>query len=305
MYCFKAFDWNISSEIDFPELLPCTDSTSATDVQIIFGEVASTGLVDIIQSGVFFQANENHFWLNIPNIARFLVSFGNVIVVDSNSNINDTDLRAFILDVCFKALLIQQNRIVWEGCAVKVGSNAVLFVMPSGYGKSTLASLFLEKGYQILTDEICAIRHDGYLIPSHPNIHVWLNIANQLKISLTSQACIREPIDKYRLPLSSKFYAEPLPIKLIYILDYHKKNSFLVSELSTKEKISELSSKLFIPPYALKEQNQDQLVYDIPMIKLVSPRWEHSFNQLGLLLSQEFEKIENDILKRVECYEQV
>lgn len=296
MYRFQAFNRQISSPLYFPELLTSDQLTQPTDIQITFGNVSQNGIEEPLKSGVFFQTNKKYFWLHVPKIATFLVSDGKHILIDPDKNVDESSLRIFILESCFKALLSQQKFIILEGCAIKIGEHAVLFVMPPSFGKSTFCSFFLKKGYSILSDEICAICDDLHLHPSYPSIHLWLNIAQQLNIDASSLKPTRSLVKKYRLNIDKKFHGNTLPIKLIYAVNYHKEKTLLLNKMGNIE-------KLFLPPHIIQQSNLNQLAHHIPMINLTLPRWDYSMNQLGYLLEKVFDSIQKDIMNRIEHHE--
>lgn len=305
IYQYKAFNQTIISALSFPELLVDIEANTTNAIQVSIGEVSKKGLINPIKSGAFFQTDQQHYWLHVPQIARFLVSNGQHIVVDPYPQVDEASLRVIILESCFKAILCQQNLAVLEGCAVKIGEYAVLFVMPTGFGKSTLSSLFLKKGYCLLSEEICAIRQDGQLLPSYPAINLWSNISKQLDIAMSTLKTIRPSVEKYRLTVDNNhFHAEPLAIQLIYTVNYHKSDTLVIADIVSDAKLTLLKSGAFTPSFLVENElvihdTLSGLSHYTPFINLTCPRWNYTMNQLGDLLSGEFNAIETDILQRV------
>ena len=57
----------------------------------------------------------------------------------------------------YGALLMQRKILPLHGSAVAIDGKAYAIVGDSGAGKSTLASAFLNKGYQLLSDDVIAV----------------------------------------------------------------------------------------------------------------------------------------------------
>lgn len=287
MYKFRIFNLLLSSELYFPELLVDLANNKASLINVKYGSVSIEGLDFSEQRGVFFQKNKNSVWLNIDKIARFLISNGQEIIIDPIGDVDEETLRSFILTCCFKYLLIQRNILTLQGCVIQAGEGAVAFVAPSGFGKSVLSALFLKNKYKILSDEICAIDDNLDVLPAYPEITLWKSMAQQLNIDTSVLKVVRPGLNKFILPLGGAFQENKIPLKLIYFLDYHKKEQLNIRILSCHEKQDIL------------KQNHGGIVRDIEMVKLTCPRWKYGGHELAALLSSEFHAINQDLKRRM------
>ena len=68
------------------------------------------------------------------------------------------------------AILMQRKVFPLHGSAIAINGKAYAFVGDSGAGKSTLASAFLNKGYQLLSDDVIAVS-----LSQDENIHLLLH----------------------------------------------------------------------------------------------------------------------------------
>ncbi len=303
MYQFQAFKLSISSELYFPELLP-DNRAGLPDISILYEKVSTSGLTDPLKEGPFFQLNKDMMWFNIPKVARFLVMYGRKITIDPCKRIDEATLRAFILDCCFKALLIQRGLFLFHGNAIQVGDYAVSFVAPSGFGKSTLCHLFLKKGHTILSDEICALDQNLHVLPSYPQISLWKTICGQLDIKTDIRRRVRPQLEKYAISLNQQqFHSNTLPIKLIYMLNYHKKNEVKFTALSHTSKLEFIADCVSHSPYipsfiqhTLHKQYHVIMAQQIKVIKLQCPRWDYTMHELGYLMAHIFDSIEANIM---------
>lgn len=250
MHYYQAFKLPIQSELEFPELLNTTkprDFDAAVTIKL--GEVKQDGLSSAAACGLYYQAKEAELWLNIPNIARFLVRNGNEIIIHPTEKIDEASLRVFVLGSCMGALLMQRNLFLLHGNAIKIGDGGVAFVGKSGAGKSTLSAAFFKQGYPILADDICAINTQGEIAPSFPQIKLWQDAALALGIETSSLRKIRPSIEKFGVPLTGQFHSESLPLKVIYILHPHNKDEFHFETIAGASKLPPIKNNTYRRTY--------------------------------------------------------
>ncbi|MDX8394562.1 MAG: hypothetical protein R8K21_08285, partial [Mariprofundales bacterium] len=124
-----------------------TDSTDHNDLTIKYGEVSAAGLEQPKKFTPFFQCAKDNLWLNVPDIARFLISNGNSITVESAKNSDPQSIRLFLLGSCLGAILHQRGMLILHANAIRFDDGCVLFAGTSGQGKSTLAAAFHHRGH--------------------------------------------------------------------------------------------------------------------------------------------------------------
>ena len=81
------------------------------------------------------------------------------------------------------ALLHQRNILILHGSAIKVNGESVIFVGPSGVGKSTLAAGFTKRGYPFLVDDVCALSvgcNHPLVIPGFPRLKLWADTLKKI-----------------------------------------------------------------------------------------------------------------------------
>jgi len=300
MYNFRIFDFVLSSELYFPELLTSLSKNKDFDIKIKYASISITGLERPEKKGAFFQKNTHSIWLYIDKIARFLISNGNEIIIEPIGSVDEETLRVFTLTCCFKYLLLQRNLLTLQGSVIQIGENAVSFVAPSGFGKSVLCALFLNKHYKILSDEICSLDNNSNVLSSYPEITLWKRMAEQLNIDISSLKTVRPGLEKFIIPLGNSFQNKSRPLKLIYILDYHKKNQLNMRVLSDDEKTKILKQHFLMPN--LFNRYHEKIIQNIEIVKLLCPRWKYGGHELGSLLSSEFNAIEQDLIRRLSKY---
>src|SRR5208337_3198059 len=148
----------VESEIELPGAIDAGRS-GTTEVRIRRTS-APDRLDGATASGPSWQIAGESFLLNVPNVARFLLSKGAAIDFDPASAEALDDVPIFILGTVFGILLHQRGRITLHASAVRVNGGAVLFCGSSGAGKSTMAAALAQRGYPVASDDICPVSFD-------------------------------------------------------------------------------------------------------------------------------------------------
>ncbi|OIO67620.1 MAG: hypothetical protein COW18_02480 [Zetaproteobacteria bacterium CG12_big_fil_rev_8_21_14_0_65_54_13] len=242
-YRYNAFGLNIHSHIELPALPPAIGEVTA-DVFISIGPVSASGLEKPNKATPFYQSAENILWLNVPDIARFLVRDGNSIVVDPYSGSDEQSIRLYLLGSCMGAILHQRGVLVMHGNAVRFGDRCVVFAGHSGAGKSTLAAAFHKRGHEILADDVCAIDAEGHVAPSFPQLKLWQDAAKRLSIDTDELNRIRLQVEKYAYPLDNPAM-EHLPVAAIYILNSHNRDEFEIESIRGMQKFNPLKNNTY------------------------------------------------------------
>ena len=210
---FSAYNLIIESELTLPELLPCLNAC-LPDVHILIGSVSDDGQ----QLGPFLWVATDTLWLQIPHIARFLISKGNEIVIDPEPGIDEDSLRVFLLGSAIGALLFQRGYLVLHGNAIRIGDLCMVCVGYSGAGKSTLAAGFMQRGHAVLADDVVPVDSLCRALPGFPRIKLWQDVADKLAINTADLRRIRPNTEKFNYPLGQLFTDQPLPIRWVYLL---------------------------------------------------------------------------------------
>lgn len=300
MYHYHAYGLRIQSELSFPELLSpdylLTDFADGLTIKI--GRLKRAGLDAPISKGLFHQATERQIWLNIPPIAHFLISDGNIITVFPVKKIDEDSIRECILSVCLGVILLQRGLFVLQGSTIKMGNDCFSISGLSGAGKSTLTSAFLKRGYSILTDEFSPINSHRQVLPGYPRIKLWFDTLKQMNIETENLERVRPPIQKFGLPLGEQFHTSPLPVKVVYIMSDMNQTEYSYHPIVGVKKIPLLQNFIYKKNY-LEGLEKYKPIF-LCMTKLV--------NQLGIVrierpheafnLDECVDFIENDLQER-------
>ena len=80
-YVYQGFGLRVASDLELPEMVPSAGDAAA-DIQIEFGSVPEE-LESPVTKGVIYQAAPTQFHLRMDRVARYLVTDGRHILVES------------------------------------------------------------------------------------------------------------------------------------------------------------------------------------------------------------------------------
>ncbi len=242
---YQAFGLSIESAVDLPELTP--GSGSVPDVTISMGIVPEnllSGLQEYpVVPGVLYQASADRFLLKIERVARYLIRNGNEIIFQASPNADVDVINLFLTGSAFGALLLQRGLLPLHGSAVATPKGAVLFVGPSGNGKSTIAGALHQRGYPVLSDDVSAIfTAEGVpqVLPAYPRLLLWADAVHQLDATEAGLRPAHARQEKYQFPIHSEFPAEALPLHAIYVLSPVVGNKLELTTLTGFAKLQSL-----------------------------------------------------------------
>ncbi len=295
---YRAFGLNILSEIKLPPLLKT--KANNPDITIKLKGVDKQGLAapELIKPGG--QTAPNEFWFHVPGIARFYITNGDSVHVDPEKGASEQSIRLYLLGTCIGALMHQRKRLVIHGNAVRIGNESVIFAGVSGNGKSTLAAALYQRGYQLLTDDLAVLDENCCVQPAYPQIKIWQDTADKLGIDTSQLQRIRLQIKKYAYPLEShQFCNAALPVKSIYILSTHNRETVDISPIVGMNKFVPLKNQTYrgghLEGLGLKPQHLKhcaQLANRASVTKITRPKKACDIHQFVSLIEKELGKTE-------------
>ena len=173
---YSVFGLRLRSELKLPELLEA-EASSLPQVLIRIGKVPAAPA-----SGAGPHLTEGGLLLVIDHAGRYFVKDGSVIIVEPQPGVPDANVRLFLLGSAMGALLHQRGLLPLHANAVEVGGRAFTFMGESGAGKSTLAAWFHDRGFRVLTDDVCVVDFDHgrqpQIRPGISRLRLWRETLN-------------------------------------------------------------------------------------------------------------------------------
>lgn len=301
MYFYTLYDLCISSELRLPDIpeqkKPLDEEKSCT---IRFGKISPDGLADPLEVTFAFQRNNHEFWLNIPSLARFLISNGETIIIEPLNSIDESSLVAFVFSIAMEMLLKQRKLCVFPGFAIKLGNSAIAFTGPPGQGYAMLQGAFFKKGYAFVATQLLALNQGAEILPGIAHLEFWPEVASGLGFNVNLLKTVRPAIEKSILPLGRQFFSQKLPLQGMLVLKQRKEGETKFFPLKNSEKIQYLQQAVKHHPaaaffgegeYHAMLENMEIMVMEVPA--------------KGMQLQQLINTLENHLLKwtgiNVEC----
>lgn len=221
LHDYTVFGLHIRSELQLPELAARqTESADAPDVHIRIGDTGA--VAEPRHVGPIFQVGVDDYRFEIRNTARYRVRQGKEIIVDPFTASSARNVRVFLLGTAFGALCQQRGLLPLHASAIDVDGQCVAFAGPSGIGKSTLAAYFHDRGYNVMSDDICVISLDAQgrprAWPGIPRLKLWREAADALARDVTALEPDQEGMEKYHFPTDRGARQTSLPLRRLYIL---------------------------------------------------------------------------------------
>jgi len=160
--------------------------------------------------------------ISLDGVGRFDIRDGNQVVIARSPDVDDSTLRLFLLGYCLGTLLQQRGLLVLHASIVASGNSCIALAGGSSLGKSTLAASLVNRGYELVADEVCAIDTSGdgspMVVPGYPALLLWKNTLDRLELGFEPMGRIRPDIEKYVVPVPTHFCESPRELTHLYVL---------------------------------------------------------------------------------------
>jgi len=217
-FAFGPFLFN--SELDIPELHG-NPGSEGIEVTIALGHVPPT-LGPGIAAVHGFQITTSEFLLDVPEVARYYVGFGNQVRIQIQPQAAISDITTYLLGSVFGALCHQNGMLPLHASAVEVDGHVAAFLGDSGAGKSTIVACLRRRGFSVVSDDICLLEpqpHDGGLrvAPVAGWLKLWRQSLDHLGESAEERHRVYSTDDKFRVYLKQGARHRPSLAHLFFI----------------------------------------------------------------------------------------
>ena len=168
-----------------------------------------------------FLISENGVIVLIKDVGIFRIVEGKLITWKRvNNNVSENDLTTFLLGSILSICLIQRGLLVLHANALEKDGKSIICLGESGVGKSTLAFILMNQGWNLLADDLVAINNEDYVLPGVSRIKLWANSLKELDIQTTNLEKVRPSIEKYHIPRQMlKKANKPVKVNTIYLIE--------------------------------------------------------------------------------------
>lgn len=163
---------------------------SLSHIPVKYSSVAES-LAGATDCGVLWQGVPGRLLLHLPQVARYLIENGSSITIEPAAAADPDAVAYYFKMTPLAALLYQRGSLVFHAAAVCKGDDAYLIAGDSGAGKSTLLALLLQRGWNMLADDLAPVtlQSDGTFMVSSvsSSIPLWQETAEILGLHGTSE----------------------------------------------------------------------------------------------------------------------
>ena len=232
--------------------------------------------------------------LTVDRIARYLVTNGRDIVIDRHPAATDADVLLYLLGSAMGALFHQRDDLVLHGSAIDIGRSAVGFLGTSGAGKSTLAAAFRQRGYPVLTDDLCVVRSTGdgalHAQPGLAQMKLWDDALERLAIPAASLARVGAGLDKRAVPVDTGFSQRALPLSRLYVLGSRDADAIELTPLEGSQRFMALMDHTFRSSYlaglGVRASHFRRVVATAQATPVIAVRRPESSSSVGQLVAR-------------------
>jgi len=251
-YQYWGFGLKISSDLEFPELLPY--SFDGPDVEYILGKVPDsiTGTT-ISAQGFSYIINDRELLLTVHDVARYYTNGGYQIVIEPFEPIHDSrSVRLYVLATVMAAVLLHRNRLPIHASAIRQNEGLVLITGDSRAGKSTALAGLHRKGYTVFSDDIVVLQKEACgvsVAASYPMIKLWNDTLEKMNDAQFEDRSFRiqQNIDKYGFFFHDHFDRNRYPINKVFILKIRNITDLTHRSLDGKDAFKALVRQVYRP----------------------------------------------------------
>ena len=216
-YAYTAYGLGIRSHFSLPGLVP---EEGKADVLVRRGRLED--LPARALEGGYSSTAVGEAYLYWTGVGAFRVRDGREIVVDPAPEVDEGVYRHYVLGPALAVLLQQRGFLILHASSVSVHGEAVAFLGPKGWGKSTTAAALHARGYPLVADDVTAVRTDGtgppMVSPGFPQLKLWPESVTSLGENPEKLPRLHPDFQKRTRPAATGFLPSCLPLRRLYLL---------------------------------------------------------------------------------------
>lgn len=233
MHSYSVYDLCLHSDIPFDDLPAGGDSPDITIRQM---ELDQSELAAGLRNGQ--RVTGRLYYEPLGSDVLFEIKDGRTISLDPLIPVEPDVLRGWLTGVFMSVLLRQRGHLVLHASAVAREGQAIAFLGQSGWGKSTLAEYFYQRGYELLTDDVLALdvseaRAGVAVLPGHRFIRLREHGGKEFVDSFDSLPRVN-PYTSKRVRTVAYGPEGPVPLRKLYVLQHEMAEEQAVKPLAAR-----------------------------------------------------------------------
>ncbi len=255
MFQYRIYGLKLDSDILFRQLIEDSSDT-APDI-ILRKSEPSPALLELSKDS-FFDMDPKFCWFHNTTLFCWIED-GTRIFYSPQENANEEYLKTYILGYALSMLFYQRKMPSIHCSGLRKGDHAMLISGKSGSGKSTMASLFLDNGYDLMADDVLVTEvrdNTVYGYPAFPWTKLQRSIAEKRFPDLSNLIYIDEDKDKFLVPWEGEFRTDSAVVDSMYIIIVAPPDTELrITEVTGPDKIMLILDNMFPRREILLDKN--------------------------------------------------
>lgn len=228
IYTYRAYGQFIRSDLKLPEFTEVTIPQDSSAIRI--RQVALPKTDPSLRNAGMYRVQNGVIDLDVPEIVRIRVASRDEIQIDIPSPEREREARLYLTGSGFGALSYLQSRVPFHCGLVVEESCGFAITGPSGIGKSTLTTAFVQDGFGFMSDDVVLLddREDGvFITPSFPRIKLWQDAIDQFDIRADDLDPLHYAEDKFHIPFEEGKIIQHARLSGVFLLKYCDQGSDL------------------------------------------------------------------------------
>lgn len=247
------------------DLLPCRDPTSA-DASIVMGDVPAWPERNLRSGPDFPFVVHDSLRFHVTDVADYLIENGQSIVV-APSDLHSPQmerLRLFLLGPALAALLYQRGYALLHGTAVDFDGLRVAILGEAGTGKSTLGAALVQRGADLVADDLIAVSPKLETHQAVPWIRLRVPAIQALGLEEAKFQPVRPGGKKFMMPVPFERPDVGKPFDHIFVVKTAAGVGVSIERLTRMEAATALSENLY------KQSFPKLMGRQVPLFNLVT-----------------------------------
>ena len=248
MQTYMIAGLEVASEIELPMASPKMPAGGGrADVTIRFGEMPHANGKAVTPDS-WLEKTDDGIAFRPKSGLSFLIRDGRQIIISRSDEIADDDVHLFLVGSVWGVLCHQRHLLPLHCSAVACDGQAVAFTGDSGAGKSTLAAGLSQLGYAHVCDDVSVIEASESatrLMPMPKGLKLWCDAAEALGIQTGPAVSEVEQLGKFYVSVPSYGEADPLPLKVLYLLTEEAQREPTIEALEGSRRFEVLYSSVY------------------------------------------------------------
>lgn len=182
-------------------------------------------------------------------VLRASVRQGREIIVEVVPGADPLYVSAVVTGELFSVLLRQRGMLVLHGSGVSRDDYAIGFMGESGWGKSTLATALVSRGWDLLTDDLLVL--DGLAggaagtpvapmaVPTHPSMRLSSTVVDHAAIAGRTAGQAHSLTSKLRVDRDDAFADRPARLAHLFVLEPDSAHAHSAVEMSARDAVEQ------------------------------------------------------------------